>query len=351
MKIALYIFSIFMILAGLIPFVKKDNWTIRIFDYPRFQKLLICIVLIIIWISFEFAFGFNFDTFLFFSLIGISLYLFYAIYPFTVFGRKMVMPAKEGQGNCPNISVLVMNVFQFNTKYHKVVSLVKEVNPDVVLLVETDTKWEKGIQELEKEYKDSIKKPLDNTYGMLFYSKLKITSSEIHFLIDAEIPSMEIDVELSNGSGVKIYAIHPTPPVPGENPKSTERDAEILLVGKKAKEYGKPALVMGDLNDVGWSYTSKLFLKTSGFLDPRIGRGMYNTFNAKYFFLRWPLDHIFVSKHFTLNKINVEKSIGSDHFPISSKFTLQPQNENEELETDAKSEQKAEEKINKGKGQ
>jgi hypothetical protein len=30
-----------------------------------------------------------------------------------------------------------------------------------------------------------------------------------------------------------IIRIHPTPPVPQENPESTERDAEILLVGEK----------------------------------------------------------------------------------------------------------------------
>lgn len=349
MKIILYVLSIFIVFAGLIPFIKKDNWTIRIFDYPRFQKLLICFILIILWIREEIDIGLNFDSLILFSLIGIGIFLIYEVYPFTPLGKKMVMATSREHDDLPKISVLVMNVLQLNTEYQKVISLVKRVNPDIILLVETDSKWEKGIQELEKAYSYAIKKPLENTYGMLFYSKLKVTSSQIHFLIDPEIPSMEIDIELSKGNHVKIYAIHPTPPVPGENPNSTQRDAEILMVGKKAKAYGKAALVMGDLNDVGWSYTSELFLKTSGFLDPRRGRGMYSTFHAKYFFLRWPLDHIFVSKHFTLDKIKVEKSIGSDHFPISGKFTLQPDNENEKLPTDAKSEQEATEKINKGK--
>lgn len=345
----LRILSILIVLAGLIPFIRKDNWTIRIFDYPRFQKLLICVALIILWLQQKIEIGFNFDSIIIFSLTGIGIYLIYEVYPFTIFGGKMVESTKKDQSNSPKITVLVMNVLQFNREFHKVTSLVKKVNPDVLLLVETDSKWEKGIRELEKEYYYSIKKPLENTYGMLFYSKLKVISSQIHFLIDPEIPSMEIEVELYKGHIVKIYAIHPAPPIPGENPKSTDRDAEILLVGKKAKEYDKPALVMGDLNDVGWSYTSELFLKTSGLLDPRRGRGMYSTFHAKYFFLRWPLDHIFVSKHFTLDKIIVEKSIGSDHFPISGKFTLQPDNQNEKLPSDKESEIEASKKIQNGK--
>jgi endonuclease/exonuclease/phosphatase (EEP) superfamily protein YafD len=349
MKITLQILSVFILMAGLIPLIKKDNWTYRIFDYPRFQKLSICVTLIIIW-SFQISeFGFNLDSLLFFLLVGMSIHLIYEIYPFTFFGKKMVMKTKKLVNNQPKISVLVMNVYQYNSEYQKVVALVNTVRPDVVLLVETDKKWNNGVAELDKDYRYSIKKPLENTYGMLFFSKLEILSSKTHYLIDEEIPSMEIDVKLSDGNSVKIYAIHPTPPVPGENPKSTERDAEILLVGKKAKEYGKPSLVIGDLNDVGWSYTSDLFLKTSGLLDPRRGRGMFNTFHAKYFFLRWPLDHIFVSKHFTLDQIKVEKSIGSDHFPISGKFTLQPFNENEKLDSDPKSEKEAAEKIEDGK--
>jgi endonuclease/exonuclease/phosphatase (EEP) superfamily protein YafD len=348
-KLFLYTLSILILLAGLIPLIKKDNWIYRIFDYPRFQKLSICVTLIIIW-SFQIKeFEFNMESIIFFLLVAMSIYLVYEIYPFTFFGKKMVMKTKKLVENRPKVSVLIMNVYQYNKDYQKVIALVNTVRPDVVLLVETDNKWKNGVAELDKDYRYSIKKPLENTYGMLFFSKLEILSSETHYLIDEGIPSMEIDVKLSDGNPVKIYAIHPTPPVPGENPKSTERDAEILLVGKKAKEYGKPALVIGDLNDVGWSYTSELFLKTSGLLDPRRGRGMFSTFHAKYFFLRWPLDHIFVSRHFTLDKIKVEKSIGSDHFPISGKFTLQPDNDNEKLSTDHESEMEVEQKIENGK--
>lgn len=218
--------------------------------------------------------------------------------------------------------MIVGNVYQYNRKFESALHIIKKNDPDLIFLVETDQAWADALSSIHENYEHRILLPLENTYGLVLYSKLRIRSQEINYLVNDEIPSLEIDVELRGGKLITIYAIHPTPPVPGESLSSTERDAEILIVGKKSKENPLPSLVIGDLNDVAWSYTTSLFLKISEMADPRRGRCFYNTFHAKYPFFRWPLDHVFLSKHFGLSKIRVLSGIGSDHFPIELKAAL-----------------------------
>ena len=145
---------------------------------------------------------------------------------------------------------------------------------------------------------------------------------------------------------MKIHCLHPRPPSPGESQTSTDRDAELLLVGREIEDNAERVLVFGDLNDVAWSRTTGLFLKMSGLLDPRRGRGFFNTFNANYLLLRW-LDHVFHTDDFTLIDIARERHIGSDHFPIYIKLNYMAgaKRLQEGLEPDKAEEEWAEEKI------
>jgi endonuclease/exonuclease/phosphatase (EEP) superfamily protein YafD len=94
------------------------------------------------------------------------------------------------------------------------------------------------------------------------------------------------------------------------------------MVGREVRNEGRATVVVGDLNDVAWSRTSSLFRRVAGMGDPRVGRGLYPTFNARYPLLRWPLDHLFVSPHFELIQIDVLPDIGSDHFAIFFRLCL-----------------------------
>src|SRR5690606_33213746 len=141
--------------------------------------------------------------------------------------------------------------------------------------------------------------------------------------------------------------LHPAPPSPTENENSTERDVELLVLARSLSDIQEPVIVAGDLNDVAWSRTTRTFRKISGLLDPRIGRGTFNTFHANYWFLRWPLDHLFHSRHFTLVTMKRLESIGSDHFPLLTTLAFAPDMKNKQqgIKADEEDKKWSEEKI------
>ncbi len=206
-------------------------------------------------------------------------------------------------------------------------------------LLRVDQWWEQALESLEADYPHTLKKPLDNAYGMLLHSRLELVDPEVRYILKDSIPSMHMQVELPSSDRVYMHFVHPNPPNPKYATETTERDAELLIVGREVAKGGKPAIVAGDFNDVAWSTTTTLFQKASGLLDPRVGRGMYNTFNAESFFLRWPLDHVFHTDHFKLVHIDRGPAWGSDHFPVFIELSLEPDAEAEQNEPDASGEE------------
>lgn len=283
------------------------------------------------------------------GLLLISLgYQLLKIFPYTFLAKKQVLDYKGSEDK--TLSLLISNVLTTNRKTNKVIQLVKENNPDILLTLETDSRWEKELEVLEEKYRYTVKVPLDNFYGMHLYSKLELKDMEVMFLISDDIPSIHGDVILNSGDKVEIHCLHPMPPSPTETDTSTDRDAELLVVGKSIDAEKGPVLVFGDLNDVAWSRTTKLFQELSGLLDPRIGRGFFNTFHAGFILFRWPLDHIFHSKDFMVKSIRRLRNIGSDHFPMHIVLHLEPRAKQVQEgpdEADQEEKERADEKIEK----
>lgn len=346
-EIIILFFSVLMCIPTIASITRYDEWWIRGFDFPRIQIsfLIICVILASFFI-------YDFSEFWHIGAIAVLvlslLYQFKKIFPYTYIAKKQVLKYK-GSDPKASISILVSNVLTPNKRSDKLIALVKDRKPDLLLTLESDKRWENELSELEEEYEYTVKIPKDNLYGMHLYSKLKLEDIKVRNLVQEDIPSIHGQVVLRNGKKVELHCLHPMPPSPTESDTSTNRDAELLMLGRDIDAEKNTTLVIGDLNDVAWSRTTRLFQKLSGLMDPRIGRGFFNTFHSKYFLLRWPLDHVFHTKDFTLIDIARERNIGSDHFPMYINLNYEPTAEVINKDTDQankEEEEWAEEKIN-----
>ena len=337
--------SITAVLATIASLFKHDVWWIRIFDFPRVQ--------ISVFTSFMFAALLSvFEKNIFWHyVLGISLlgcigYQLKKIFPYTRLAKKQVLNTPRSK-ETSTISILAANVLTPNRRVSDLLKIIKANSPDIVLTVETDKWWEQQLDVLEDEMPHTLKCPLDNLYGMHLYSRLPLSDSAIEYLVKDDIPSMHACVTLRSGVEVRMHFMHPEPPSPTESELSSPRDAELAVLARSVAGSDEPIIVTGDLNDVAWSPTTRLFRHISGLLDPRIGRGAFNTFHADFPFLRWPLDHVFHSDHFTLSQIERLPHIGSDHFSLYTALNYTPQKgkEQEGESADQEDRERAEEAV------
>lgn len=339
----------FTILGTLLPFIRSDMWWIRNFDFPRIQLLVIAAAVLLCALLLGVPDGpFRY---VFLSALSLSLlYQAYKIFPYTPLARRQVPDSSSPQPE-DRVSLLFVNVLMDNRRSSELKKIVRANDPDILLAIETDEWWRQELKELEEAYPYTVQQPQENTYGMLLYSRLELKDTAVRFLVQDDVPSIHGRVVLRSGAQIDLHCLHPRPPFPTESERSTERDAELLIVGKEIGEKDGPRIVLGDLNDVAWSHTNDLFQRISGLLDPRIGRGFYNTFHAKLFFLRFPLDHFFHSSDFRLITMRRLPFCGSDHFPVFIALSYEPDGGAlpERPSPDTEDRQEADEKIEEGK--
>jgi len=300
----------------LLPLLPSNHWLCRVWEFPRVQIAVISFCLSVA--SFFIASSITQIILVIINSL-VLLYQLVWIFPYTRL-YPIQVPKASASNHAQSIKIMTSNVLMTNHCAEKLIALINLHQPDVVVTLETNTWWQEALQPLHADFPHRVNHPLENLYGMHLYSKYALEEVEVLDLIEENIPSIHCYLLLNDEVKVKCHFLHPAPPSPTENTSSKPRDKELLLIARKMTNKTEPIIVTGDLNDVAWSPTTRAFRRISGLKDPRMGRGMFNTFHAGYPFMRWPLDHIFHSEHFELSTIQRMPSIGSDHFPLLSEL-------------------------------
>lgn len=156
----------------------------------------------------------------------------------------------------------------------------------------------------------------DRTNGAIF-ADIKINDDTIR-IYNAHLESMKINsVGLENMEGVK------------ENYRQTlgklhrgslARSKQLKVLIEHYTNSPHPIILMGDLNEIPYSYT---YFKLSEHLNnafEKAGRGFGFTYNRILIFLR--IDHIFYSPELKAIQFKTHREVDySDHYPVSAIFT------------------------------
>lgn len=306
-----------------ISLIHSDQWWIQILNFPRLLSI-IAVGLIAIGCA-VFAHGWRWGTVLVPVLVIAAALQFWRIYPYVPFAPIEVVEASALPGiqaaSC--FKALGLNVFQHNRQYDRTIRLIEREQPDIMLLMETDDRWVKALTPVLKRYPHRLLRPIDNTYGLVFASKLPVRSAHTENITDQNTPTVYAELTARDGQRFDYIGLHPRPPLPGQD--TDLRDRKIEHAALRIAGHRLPAMAMGDFNDVAWSRTTQLFKQVGGYLDPRIGRGSYPSFPAKYAPVGWPLDQMFVSRDFAIRSLHILEDVGADHRPLMAQLCLAPQ--------------------------
>jgi endonuclease/exonuclease/phosphatase (EEP) superfamily protein YafD len=316
---------------------KSPHWLFRMWDFPRVQISTAAVAALALftgtrrpnsWIERSFVAA------LLATLLqqGRKIAVYTPLWPAQV-------ERSRGTGTA-RIRILMVNVLQENDRYDRLLEAIGRADPDVVLAVEIDRRWEAALEPLREVYPYVVRQSQENHYGMLLLSRIPLEDPRVEFVVQPDIPSIHARLRLPGCGPIDLYGLHPRPPEPLRNQDSAERDAELVIIGRlvSRKDPEVATIVAGDLNDVAWSQTTRLFLRLSKLLDPRIGRGFYNSYSAQVPLLRWPLDHVFHSDHFRLVELRRLSEVGSDHFPMLVELSYEPDARQTQVEPEADSE-------------
>lgn len=317
-QVLVWVFAAALVATTLLPLSESRAWWVRIWDFPRLHIAIGFAVLILLALPI----GGPSAVMLIAVAFAGGIYQFRWILPYTRLGRIEARFAPDTPGG---VTLLAVNVLKENESPERVLRLIEEIDADVVLLMETDARWDASLSPVLGHYPTILSEPHeDDHYGMIFATRLSAPEVKFLHLTRDETPSVLAELEAPGGRRFLFLGLHPQPPVP-EGDDTDDRDAQIIYAARFARRADMPLIVMGDFNEAAWSRGSREFKRVGGYIDPRIGRGIFASFNANHMLIRCPIDQFFATTEVAVVRIELGRHVGSDHYPLIARIRIEPE--------------------------
>ncbi|HQY88675.1 MAG TPA: endonuclease/exonuclease/phosphatase family protein [Tepidisphaeraceae bacterium] len=250
------------------------------------------------------------------------------IAPYAWNARSKSPPPAAGK----TIRIFTINAFARNREPQKVVEMIRQANPDLIVFVELTGKTaEKILPQIEEDYPHA---------NYATYPSAATIFSRIPFRVEPHAPTNDwnamrpaIVFEL-DGREVALYGVHLLSPS-----RTLKQESSLKLIGTlgfamkvnrsqivgiesilQTSKY--PCIFAGDFNFPPYTPSFER-LTELGLSDAHrmAGTGLGNTWRPIWWkplapFARAQLDHVFITNELTITNCEVGPDVGSDHFPV-----------------------------------
>ena len=225
---------------------------------------------------------------------------------------------QEPQPGATPVKLFVSNVYFRSRQHARLLRLIDRERPDVVGLVEVNSRWLRKVARLRADYPYHFEIPDEAIVGLALYSKLPLTNARILHTGDAGTPAIAATMATADGE-VEIILAHPMSPLDTEHVR--RRNAQLRALGDYVAGLDRPVVIAGDLNSTMWNRNYRELAERGGLHNAREGHGIGPTWPSIWP-LGVPIDHILATEPVRLLDFRVLESVGSDHLPVSAVFSL-----------------------------
>ena len=225
------------------------------------------------------------------------------------------VPPGQPDPRPPALRALSLNVSFYSRNYDEVLTLIEETSPDVVGLVEINTRWMEELASIDARYKHRVVYARPRGSGVALLSRFPFREAEVREFSGTQrryaIGTLDVD-----GEPLVLAVAHAASPLGGKA-SAAARNGQLATLADIRMEFAdREVLLMGDFNTSPWSLAFRRLLDGSGLRDAAQGFGYRPTWPAERPWLGIPIDHHVVSDGIVVQSFSVMGPTGSDHLAV-----------------------------------
>jgi endonuclease/exonuclease/phosphatase (EEP) superfamily protein YafD len=287
-----------VVAVNLLPLAARWSWMLELTSHFRVQYLAVTAVVLVL-VALRRRWGACA------VLIAAGAVSAAAVLPY------LPLPLAQPSAAPATLKVLTVNVSYRQFAVRRLLDLVREADPDVLIVQELTPHAERVLAGLDTAFPYYRKFTADGPTGIGLWSHYELESGTTFAL--GRLPALEARVRAPQGSFTVIGAHLSSPVTPR---KAAARNVELRELGARSAAIAEPLVVAGDFNITPYSPFFADWLASSGLTDTRRGRTLSPTWPTMLPWFGIPIDHVAVNSGFAILSHQRLANFESDHYGV-----------------------------------
>jgi len=211
------------------------------------------------------------------------------------------------------LRVVTANARFSNTQHAAMVAWLSRSDADIIALQEVTPQWALALEPLARSYPYRKVMSRDDAYGIALLSRWPLDDVWPVDFADDGLPSLVANVDV-HGRRLRVIALHARwPVVPG---LQVARDRALRQAAALALTQPESTILLGDLNLTPYAPAFARLVTESGLRDAFDGEAWRPTWQAGFWPLALPIDHVLVPRGSCVTGHLIGPYLGSDHRPL-----------------------------------